>query len=74
MVEPLDRIPILRTHLEQIFDALDWSLSYHKAEALRDAAKECKDVDRDTRLVVNLERALNHLVGYMVEENVNVPE
>jgi recombinational DNA repair protein RecR len=68
MADPLDRIVVLRQHLEEVYNALDWCRIYITADQVHQAARECKDESRDTRLLVNINRGLGHISGYLVEE------
>ena len=70
---PTDLIPVLRTHLEDVFIALDNARGYHLANDLATQYKNTGGVHRPSNLTKQIEKAHAKIAGYL-EEDLDVPE
>lgn len=60
-------VPVLRGHLEEIYEALDAATGYHIADDLARQYKNVGGTHRPSNLTKRLEKAQKHLEGYLAE-------
>jgi hypothetical protein len=72
---PLEPIPVLRTHLQELYEAVDTAYGAAAAEDLARGYKNVGGTNRPSNLTKRLEKALDRLQGYLVERDENeLPE
>jgi hypothetical protein len=69
-VEP---VTVLRGHLEEVLEALDAATGYHSADDLARQYKNVGGTYRPSNLTKRLEKALDRVQGYLVEEQDELP-
>lgn len=65
MADPTDQIVVLRTHLEETQDVLNSLRGYLVAKDLAEAFRQLKPTNRPSRLTVQVDKALQHIAGYL---------
>lgn len=68
-----DVVPVLRGHLEEIYEALDSARGYHVADDLARQYKNVGALHRPSNLTKRLEKALGRTEGYLEAEDHDVP-
>lgn len=70
-----ESIPVLRGHLETIYEALDTAYGHNVALDLARQYQNVGGTHRPSNLTRKLEKALNHTEGYLETEDMNdLPE
>lgn len=70
-----ETVPILRGHLEEIFEALDAARGYHLADDLARQYKNVGGIHRPSNLTKRLEKARDRVEGYLEsEQHEQLPE
>jgi len=69
-----ESIPVLRGHMEEIYEALDNAYGHHVATDLARQYQNTGGTHRPSNLTRKLEKALNRTEGYLEVETDELPE
>jgi hypothetical protein len=69
MSSELDQISVLRGHLEEIQEALQWSHGHFSALDLSENYRATKRTYSPSRITTTIGRALQRIEGYLTEED-----
>ena len=65
----VDLVPVLRGHLEEMYEALDAAYGYHTADDLARQYKNTGGTHRPSILTRKLEKALGRTEGYLLSQD-----
>lgn len=70
--EPTEIVGVTRQHIQEILSVLNWAYLYHSGVDMSERARNGQAEAKASAITVRIERAYNHLEGYIAD--VNVPQ
>lgn len=68
--DPTEVIGVTRQHIQEMLAALNWAYLYFSNLDLSDQARSGKAGNQSSKITLMIERAYNHLEGYVAEESI----